>query len=143
MAGDAFNKLKSSVNRGVTAINIMTSSSLEKAKIKTHIESINSEIQKLTMIVGESVYGLWVEGKTDCSSLNDVFESIRQKKEEIDKLNEEYEQIDARSSQILGTAQAEPAAIAVEDAAKVICPSCGAQYGAGAKFCRKCGTKIQ
>lgn len=143
MAGDAFTKLKSSVNRGVTAINLMTSASLEKAKIKTHIESISADIQKLTILIGETAYSLWADGESDFSSLNDTFEAIRQKKEEINKLNEEFDQIDARGNQILGTNQVEGVTPVAEEAPKFICPNCGTQYATAVKFCRKCGTKIQ
>ena len=83
MATDRFNKLKSSLNRGVTAISIKTSSSLEKAKIKTHIESIRAEIERMTLHAGESAYGLWESGSSDYSSLDEEFALIKKKKEEI------------------------------------------------------------
>lgn len=40
MANDAFEKFKKSVNRGITTISIKTSSSLEKSKIKLHMDSL-------------------------------------------------------------------------------------------------------
>lgn len=52
---DAFDKLRSSLNRGITTISVKTSSSLEKTKLKTHIESLTNDIQKLYSEAGDLV----------------------------------------------------------------------------------------
>ncbi len=103
MAGDAFQKFKSSVNRGITTISVKTSSSLEKTKIKTHIDSINREIQKNFLYVGENAYNVWTNGSDDFSVLNEKFEEIKSKYKEIDELKEQLVYIDQRDSEILGT----------------------------------------
>lgn len=141
MAGDTFQKFKSSLNRGVTAISLKTSSSLEKAKIKTHIESIRSEIDKMTVAVGEAVYSLWEKGETDLTPLNEQLALIKQKKEEIVQLEEECAAIDERDNQILGASAPSGAAAAAAEGAT--CPSCGTPYPPMAKFCRKCGYKLE
>lgn len=139
MANDAFQKIKSSLNRGVTAISLKTSSSLEKAKIKTHIESIKSEIEKAISAVGQAAYTRWENGETDFSVLNEQFAQIKQKKEEIVALESECAAIDERDSQILGTAGGDTAA---PESGGTICPSCGSIYSTPVKFCRKCGQKL-
>lgn len=141
MAIDRFNKLKSSLNRGVTTISIKTSSSLEKAKIKTHIESIRSEIERMTLHAGGSAYEIWASGGTDYAPLEEEFAQIKSKKEEIAQLEQEYAAIDERDNQILGSIHADPAA-APEPAGGIICPNCGASYAKPARFCRKCGYKL-
>lgn len=145
MAGNTFQKFKSSLNRGVTAISLKTSSSLEKAKIKTHIESIKSEIDRLIVSSGEAAYTIWESGETDFSALNEAFEAIKQKKEEITQLEKEYDSIDERDSQILGVTPAEeaPPAPAAPQVEGIVCSNCGASYTAAVKFCRKCGNKLQ
>lgn len=145
MAGDAFQKFKSSLNRGVTTVNVKTSSSLEKMKIKTHIESINTELRRLVASVGEAAYQVWTTEEKDFTTLYAQFETIRQKREEIDRLNEEYGSIDERDSQILGTQVQEAAPQPQEPAAvgEIVCPNCGARYAGPVRFCRKCGTKLQ
>ena len=60
---DAFQKLKNSVNRGITTISVKTSSSFEKTTINTHIETIKNEIIKLTSKLGEDVYNCWLNGE--------------------------------------------------------------------------------
>lgn len=148
MAGDTFQKFKSSFNRSVTAISIKTSSSLEKVKIKTHIESINSEIERLVATAGETAYTLWESGSLDLSSLNEQFSMIKQKKEEIAQLEIEYDSIDERDNQILGNQTPEdvvappPAQPAAGPVAGIVCPNCGSNYATPVKFCRKCGTKL-
>lgn len=146
MAGDTFQKFKSSFNRGVTAISIKTSSSLEKVKIKTHIESINSEIERLIATAGETAYMIWESGESDFSSLSEQFTLIKQKKEEIAQLENEYASIDERDNQILGTQTSEETAASnpvAEVAEGITCPNCGSNYTTPVKFCRKCGHKLQ
>lgn len=145
MAGDTFQKFKSSFNRGVTAISIKTSSSLEKVKIKTHIESIHSEIDRLLSAAGETAYSLWESESLDLTPLREQFSVIRQKKEEIKQLEIEYDSIDERDNQILGNQTPEDAVApppAAEPAAEIVCPNCGSAYTTPVKFCRKCGTKL-
>lgn len=143
MASDTFQKFKSSFNRGVTAISVKTSSSLEKVKIKTHIDSINTEIQRTMSTIGQTAYGIWASGSQDFSSLQEQFVLVQQKKEEIQKLQEEYNAIDERDSQILGTAGGEEPQNAEPKPGEVVCPKCGAACAATAKFCRKCGQNLQ
>ena len=68
MANDAFEKFKSSVNRGITTISVKTSSTLEKTKIKTHIETLERDINKLFHNLGEAAYEKWVKENLDYSS---------------------------------------------------------------------------
>ena len=146
MAGDTLQKFKSSFNRGVAAISIKTSSSLEKVKIKTHIDSLSSEIERLIAAAGETAYTIWDSGETDFSSLGEQFSLIKQKKEEIKQLEDEYSSIDERDNQILGTSGHEEPVAPLSTSDPVVgitCPNCGSNYTTPAKFCRKCGQKLQ
>lgn len=135
MASDAFQKLKSTVNRGITTISVKTSSSLEKSKIKTHIESLQRDIEKEFLYVGESAYKTWTNNENDYSGLQVNFETIQKKYKEIEELYAELAAIDERDNQILGNS--------AEITAKCVCKNCGAQYENPVNFCRKCGTKIE
>lgn len=135
---DAFENLKSAWNRGITTISVKTTSSLEKSKIKTHIDSLTKDIEKDMLAVGEAAYKIWETGTDDFTALYERYEAIRRKQEEIAHLNEELSAIDARDSQILGTTE-RPEEVATP---KCVCPGCGAQYETPVKFCRKCGTKL-
>lgn len=141
MAGDAFSKFKSSFNRGITTISVKASSSLEKSKIKTHIESLESEIQKMIFSIGEQAYAKWENKDSDFSSLNETFEQIDRKKQEIESLTAELNSIDERDSQILGNAKNEDGTRT--DSSVCVCPNCGMRYDEPVRFCRSCGFKLQ
>lgn len=100
---DAFQNIKSAWNRGVTTISVKTSSSLEKSKLKTHIETLTREIEKETFAVGEATYKLWLSGSQDYSSLGTYLLSIKGKYDEIEQLTAQLGAIDERDSQILGS----------------------------------------
>ncbi|MBP3706212.1 MAG: zinc-ribbon domain-containing protein [Clostridia bacterium] len=183
MAG-GFDKFMSSVNRGITTINVKTSSSLEKAKIKTHIDTLNSEIAKLFSLSGEMSYYKWKNSNEDLADVYANFEIIKKKFEEIEELKLEMEKVDEKSSEILGgnsrtgqttsstppsnsqvqpapTVQQQPTTAVTENEEKavadakseaveaapkaqgIVCSNCGSEYNNTAKFCRKCGTKLQ
>lgn len=137
MAADAFEKLKSSFNRGITTISVKTSSSLEKSKIKTHIESLTREIERDIQLIGEEAYKIWSSEDSNFTVLNERCAAVKSKQDEIARLNEELASIDERDNQILGTTERPE-----EAAPKFICTNCGAQYETSVKFCRKCGNKM-
>lgn len=138
---DVFSKIKSGVNRGITTISVKSSSALEKSKIKTHIETLNREIERERNVSGEEAYKLWSEGTTDFSSVFAHFETMKAKYDEIDALNAELAAIDERDNQILGN-NAPVVEAPVSNTPKVFCTQCGAQCEANVKFCTKCGNKI-
>ena len=147
MAGDAFQKFKSSFNRGVATISVKTSSSLEKVKIKTHIESIEKEIEHLISEIGENAYEIWETNDNDFSVLGEKCLVVKQKKDEIIQLNEAYNSIDERDGQILGTSVNEENHEVKETAPisneSITCPNCGSVYIQSVKFCKKCGQKLK
>ena len=138
MAADAFSKI-------ITTISVKTSSSLEKNKIKLHIENLEKEIEQLIRAAGEEGYNMWAEGSSSAQSLEEKFKAIQEKKEQILQLNAKMTEIDELDSQILGAKKAEePAApAAAPQAGNKFCPSCGTAYTPPAKFCRKCGNPLQ
>lgn len=142
MAGDILQKFKSSVNRGVTTISVKASSSLEKSKIKSQIDSIETDIRKLFANVGETVYAAWESGEKDISCVEATLSTIQQKKAEVAKLTEDMASIDVRDDQILSNSGAEkPAETSAPDG--LVCPGCGAVCASTSMFCRKCGHKLQ
>ncbi len=136
MAADMFNKFKSSLNRGITTISVKASSTLEKTKLKTHIDTLEKEIEKLYINAGELSYKIWKGEASDNEALKGYFEVISQKLDEICALEKEISEIDERGSEILGA----------EDSvteAKCVCPNCGAAYTEAVNFCRQCGSKME
>ena len=133
MANDAFEKLKSSVNRGITTISVKTSSTLEKSKIRTHIDSLQKDIERIYTSLGESLYMEWLQEEINHAVFTERLEAVKAKKAEIEELNVQLASIDARDSQILGNA---------EEKNNLVCPKCGTKYDGPVKFCGKCGNKM-
>ena len=138
MAGDAFQRFKDSTNRAITTISVKTSSTLEKSKIKMHIESLTKEVFNMSSDVGEEVYLIWTQGKTSFEEVVSKLEEIQKKKSEIERLAKELDSIDDRDNEILGTKPV----INEEETFIPACPNCGYEVGENAKFCRKCGYKL-
>lgn len=142
MAGDAFRKFGDSMSHAITKISVKTSSSLEKSKIKMHIESLTKDVQKIQADVGEDVYILWLQGEFSNQSLTEKLEAVKQKKNEIEQLTIDLAAIDDRDNEILGTkVDAFQTPSTSED--KLHCSVCGSECEPAAKFCRKCGNKLQ
>lgn len=151
MAGDAFEKIKMSVNRGITTIGVKTSASLEKSKILTHIDSLEKDNKKAYAVIGEEAYELWAGGAGDFTGLFEKFELIKKRKDDIEKLTEQLGSIEDKNNEILGRTEAEqpgaenaPGSGAdLGQAGRMFCSKCGEGYDMPVKFCRKCGSKMQ
>lgn len=143
MSGDAFQKFKYSTNRAITKISVKTSSSLEKSKIKMHIDSLTNDEQKMLTDIGEEVYSLWLRGESFNQALIEKLENVKQKKSEIEQLIVELNSIDDRDNEILGTKVENVQQPEVYFPEKIRCSSCGYECDATAKFCRKCGNQLR
>ncbi len=150
MAGDTLEKLKMSVNRGITTIGVKTSASLERSKIMTHIDSLEKDNKKAYAALGEEAYELWESGSEDFSKLYEKFELIKKRKADIEELTEQYKLIDEKNNEILGKTDAGQADSAAEQEGAVAnaqgmyyCANCGEAFDTPVKFCRKCGSKMQ
>ena len=142
---DRLDRFKSSVNRGVATISVKANTTIEKTKIKTHIETLNSEIKKLISEAGEKSYEIWSAGGKDYASLEEVFLMIQAKKAEIDSLNNEIKALPEKENRILGHNEVRPPE-QKEEAAKpqpVFCTKCGAKYFDKVNFCVKCGARME
>ena len=141
MEFDAFSKIKTSVNRGIATVSIKTSSSMEKATIKTHIDSISGDISELTLSVGESCYKLWLEGSSDFTLLNEQLTTIKGKYLEIEQLKSDLITIDERGKQILGSN--DKIMKNQDEKLKYVCTKGNAAYDVPVNFCRICGQRIE
>lgn len=133
---DAFEKFKSSINRGITTISMKTASSLEKTKLKTHIDSLKNENQRLIVEIGELAYKKWYNSDPDCVELEQLFTKVKENQQTIADLTAELSAIDERDNQVLGNKVEKPTT------PEIVCPNCSAAYDAPVKFCRACGFKM-
>ena len=133
---DAFEKFKSSINRGITTISMKTASSLEKTKLKTHMDSLKNENQRLIVEIGELAYKKWYNSDPDCTQLEQLFNKVKENQQTIADLTAQLSAIDDRDNEVLGNKVEKPAS------PEIVCPNCGAGYETPVKFCRSCGFKM-
>ena len=129
--------LKESFSKGLTALNVKTSTFLEAKKIQTYISTLNSEIEALQKEIGRRAYEDWEKnGSISLSNIGEQLMEISKKKETIAQQKIAAEELEKKEQQILGTADN-------QKPSKIFCPNCGQSYDGPVKFCRKCGTKLQ
>ena len=125
--------LKESLSKGITAINVKTSSFMEESKCKTYISTLEKEIQTLKANIGELVYAKSVANESYDEPVTQLIQQIQSKYEEIEQQKKAIEQLAVEQRQILGTAQT---------SAVKYCTKCGAENAGNYKFCCKCGTPL-
>lgn len=141
LATNIFKKVLDTTNTTITKIGVKTSSSIEKSKLKMHIDALNKQVDDLLKQIGEDVFSLWVD-EADISRVDKVkFEEIRCKKAEIEQMSIQLEQISKRDDEILGKKSENDISDASNE--KVICPNCNIEYGKTARFCGKCGFELK
>ena len=122
-------------SKGITAVNVKLSRSLEEAKINTYIDTLNQEVNSLKIEIGNMIYARWRSGGT-IEIGDDIIvklDMIRQRMEEISAKNKEIEQMQEDERRILG------GAINVNT---MYCTNCGAANSAANSFCEQCGSQL-
>lgn len=128
--------IKNSFSKGLTVLNVKTSTFLEINKIKTYISTLNGEIEAMKKEIGELVYQEWsASGNVTLDAVSEKLNAIKEKEEIIKIQEEEVVRLNESEKQILGAAENAQQAV-------LVCPNCGQTYDAAPKFCRKCGTKM-
>ena len=126
--------LKESLSKGITTINVKTSSFMEESKCKTYISTLEKEIQILKQNIGEIVYAKSVAGESYEEEVTKIIEQIQSKYAEIEQQKATIEQLAVQEKQILGN---QSATVNIK-----YCAKGGAQNAANYKFCSKCGTPL-
>lgn len=154
--------IKNSFSKGLTVLNVKTSTFLELNKIKTYISNLNEEIAVIKKEIGEMVYQEWAKtGQVTTEYIEIKLQGIQNRMEIIRQQEEEAERINQKEKQILGAQdtpqtqmqpqqqqlqspnQYQEAAQPQADQELVFkCPGCGQDYDTAPKFCRKCGTRM-
>ena len=123
-------------SKGITTLNVKTSTFLEVKKIQTYIAKLNSETELLEKKIGAAVYEAWENGEEISEQLvAEELAGIRQKKQVIEEQTRSAEELTRMEAEILVKSES-------PKQEKSFCPNCGQAYTPPAKFCRKCGTKL-
>lgn len=83
--GNTFKKFKSSLNKGISTISTMTSNTIEKSKLNTQIDTLEKDIQKIYMSIGEDAYLDW---KTDPNKYLEFTKDFEEVVESMEKIQE-------------------------------------------------------
>ena len=79
--------LKESFSKGLTALNVKTSTFLEAKKIQTYISTLNNEIEALQKEIGRRAYEDWEKnGSISLSNIGEQLMEISKKKETTEKV---------------------------------------------------------
>lgn len=131
--------LKNALDRGIASVTVKSSTFLETSKYSNQIHIAEDSIAKLKSSLGAMLYDAWKSGQPLNDLINNTFQEITNYEEQIAQLNQKIEDIKNESRQVLGKA---PVAAAPAGTVQY-CASCGAENKLTAKFCYKCGDKMQ
>ena len=127
-----FNRLKDGISKSMTTMNVNSNFNLETNKLKLMIENTRRAIEELVKEMGWAAYRAMKEPDTDLSLLNNYVKNIDEKKQEITRLTERIQELEAERQLVLGNLGNEPGK----------CSQCGEVNPENAVFCRKCGNKL-
>jgi ribosomal protein L40E len=128
---DFFEKVKQSVGKGLTTVSVKSKEMLETTKIKGKIGTLQEQKKSALEELGNIVYTMFLKGSLDEERIKGKCEAIRGLDNQIEEKEKELKEIYLKAQEALG----KPKAIAVCD--------CGAEIYEGAKFCGKCGKKVE
>lgn len=133
--------IKDTFSKGITTLNVKTSTMLEQNKINTHISTLENEIEALKNKAGHILWEKWDAGSFDISDVEELLVAVNQKMAEIEVQKRRAEEIYVEEQKILGTQSAAQVQTSKMNGS-VFCSNCGAQSIANSKFCTKCGTPL-
>lgn len=131
--------IKDSFSKGLATINVKTSNFMEENKLKTHISTLEAEIEKLKHSVAEIVYKKWEENTFTIQVVENELEAIKEKYALIEKIRTQINELSKKEKQILGSSEGQKSG----NTGKLFCTNCGAECKVGYKFCEKCGNKLE
>lgn len=134
---DFFGKVKDGFNKGVATVSTGSKTMIEKSKISTVIKSLEEEKKQLAEILGDKVHQYCLEhaeGDIPRAEVSSISSEITAREEQIEIHKKKIEELDAEMNQIIGNASGA--------AVSNVC-QCGHTNAPGAKFCAKCGSKLQ
>lgn len=129
---DFFDKMKQSVGKGVATASVKSKEMLDSNKVKNQIESLQKQKKESIEELGNIVYTMYLKDAIDEATIRQKSALITGIEEQIKEKEEELRRIHERADKALG-----------KQTAAGYCPSCGAEIYENAKFCGKCGSKIE
>jgi hypothetical protein len=137
---DMLDKITDALNKGVATVGVGSKAMVEKAKVKTIINNLESEKKRLAELLGMEVYTRYIEsGQTpDDNELANLIAKIRNRLDGIAYQQTELKRIEEETAKVTG--QNTGFTAKTGDSNKVC--SCGFENESDAKFCATCGKPL-
>ena len=128
---DFFDKVKQGVGKGVTTVSVKSKEMLEASKLDSQIADVQKQKKEALEEMGNITHTMLLKGAVDEERLRTKSAAITALDVQIKQKESELTEIHAKAQEALG----KPRPVA-------IC-SCGGEIREGAKFCSKCGKKVE
>jgi NADH pyrophosphatase NudC (nudix superfamily) len=128
---DFFDKVKQGVGKGVATVSVRSKEVLEVSKLKSQIADLQKQKKEALEELGNIVYTMHLKGSFDEVRLRAKSGSVAALDEQVKQKETELAEAHAKAQEALG----KPKSVGT-------C-SCGAEIHEGAKFCGKCGAKVE
>lgn len=130
-------KLKKSIDRGVVAAGVQSTTYLESGKLRSKIDHVEAAIQQVKSELGQTVYENWKNGVDNTAYIEGVCGDIRSLEQEIEGYQAQIAALQAEKERVLNGG-----ASAAGEVGGLRC-SCGQVNSADAKFCAGCGKPLE
>ncbi|MCD7777867.1 MAG: hypothetical protein LUH47_05115 [Clostridiales bacterium] len=140
MKTNFFDRVVVGINKGVNTVSESSKFIIEKAKLNSQIQEVESENDKLIYNIGKTVCSLYTSNEIQLEQCSGIFEAINKNKEKIEDLKNQIILIEKQKEASLRAAAPMPETAAVPSDGTVC--SCGFTNKPGANFCAKCGNKL-
>lgn len=128
---DFFDKVKQGVGKGITTVSVKSKELLEVSKLNSQIADVQKQKKDALEELGNIVHTMFLKGALDEERLRAKSATISALEEQVKQKEADLVEIHTKAQEALGRSMP----IAVCD--------CGAEIHEGAKFCGKCGKKLQ
>ncbi len=130
-----------SFSKGLATVNVKTNVFMEENKCKTYISTLEEDIRKLKLEIGENTYRLWTAGNFELTAVESLLGQIQEKEREIEQQRQKIQQLHVEEERILGSHQNQAAPVDAGEP-RIYCTQCGAPNKPDYKFCVKCGQPL-
>ncbi len=125
---ELFDKVKQSVEKGISAVSLKSREAVDSLKVKMQIETLTGEIQDATTALGEAVYQMSIQQNLDQEIIQQKCAAISLLKQQLQEKEAELEEIRVTTGTALG---------------KLYCSQCKAELPENAQYCAQCGKKVE
>lgn len=134
---DFFDKIKQGIDRGITTVSVKSKEMLDSQKVRGQVDTLKRQRRTSLEELGGIVYEMYKDGLAlDETKLKDKYKELEELDIQVKNKETELEEIKRRAEEAL----VKPAEEA--PASGIVC-ECGNPLPLDAKFCGKCGAKIE